>query len=286
LATTEDFPFRFGTAGVPQCAKGGSLADGVRAVAGLGLQHMEIEWVHGVRTRPVAAEEVRRACEETGVSVSCHAPYYVNLASLDPEITNRSIQRIDRAARTLALCGGDGVVFHPAFVQGRPREVVARLVSEALSGVLEGLDRDGVNVTLRPETTGKPTQFGSLDEVLSLCRDLPNTSPCIDFPHLHARHGGGRNDEEWFGEVLDRLVETLGADSARTMHVHLSGIEHTPKGERKHYNVEEEGNSFNWRGALNVLKRRGAAGTVVCESPNLETDARLFLDTYSHSEKE
>ena len=60
--------------------------------------------------------------------------------------------------------------------------------------------------------------------------------------------------------------------------MHLSGINYTPKGERNHLNLPES--DMEYAALLEALKDFKVGGQLICESPNLEEDARLLKDTY------
>ncbi|MFB3897699.1 MAG: hypothetical protein ACE14V_15510, partial [bacterium] len=69
----------FGPAGTPHSAKTSSSVDGVKRIAELGLGCMELEFVQGVRMGAETAKQVQIAMKESGVRLSVHAPYYINL---------------------------------------------------------------------------------------------------------------------------------------------------------------------------------------------------------------
>ncbi|GAI49869.1 unnamed protein product, partial [marine sediment metagenome] len=123
-----------------------------------------------------------------------------------------------------------------------------------------------------------PSQFGDLEEILRLSRDLENVLPCVDFSHFYARHAGEHNSYDEFSKTLEKVGEVLGDGALKRMHIHLSGIEYGPKGEKKHLVVEESG--INYRDVLKALADFGAEGRIICESPNLEDDALVFQRAY------
>ncbi len=267
---------RFGTAGIPIRAKGTPTPKAVRVVRELGLDAMELEFVRGVHMSLKAAEETRREAEAAGVKLSVHAPYWINLNAKEKKKVQQSIKRIVDSAVVGAAAGAQDIVFHPAYYLGDPPDAVFGRVKEALLLVLEELDKRGVSVTLRPETTGKPTQFGSLEETIALAEELPNVLPCVDFAHLHARSGGAFNSYEEFAEILRRIREGLGEEALKRMHIHISGIEYTQKGEREHLNLEES--DLKWQDLLRALRDAGVDGTIISESPNIEGDALLMKE--------
>ena len=268
----------FGTAGIPARAKGQGTDDGVREVARLGLGCMELEFVRGVHMNTALAARVKGVADELRVALSVHAPYWINLNAKEKPKLVRSIDYILDSARVGFAAGARDIVFHPAFYTGDDPVVVHERVKESLIRIRETLVAEGVDVVLRPETTGKPTQYGSLEELVRLSAELPDVLPCVDFAHLHARSGGAMNTEPEFHEALDLIERGLGPSALGKMHIHISGIEYTTKGEREHLRLADS--DMNWKGVLLVIHDRGASGAVISESPVLEDDALLMKSFY------
>ncbi len=264
----------FGTAGVPLSSRERSSLAGLERVAELGLGAMELEFVHSVRMGEQMALAVGERAAKLSLSLSIHAPYYINLCSADPEKRAASRKRIVDAARVGNWCGAKSIVFHTGFYGELSPDAAYELVVEELKAVLA--ETADFSPTLRPEVLGKSSQFGALDELLQLCRELP-LLPCIDFSHLHARTGQFNTFAE-FGGVLDKVESALGREAAENLHLHISGIDYGPKGERKHLLLAEA--DFNYEELMAALADRAAGGTAICESPNLEEDALLMQRTY------
>ncbi|NPB04294.1 MAG: TIM barrel protein [Thermotogae bacterium] len=265
---------KFLTAGVPLSSARSSAEAGLRKVAELGLDGMELEFVRGVRMKEDKAKEIKGLAKKLGLVLSVHAPYWINLYARELEKVKASIQRIYDSARIGALAGARDIVFHPAYYLGdEPKKVHAQVVS-ILKELTERLREEGIDVVLRPETTGKPTQYGSLEEVLELSAEVEGVLPCVDFAHLHAREGGRLLKPEDVERVLLKIKEYLGEDGLRTLHMHMSGIAYGPKGEKHHLTLEES--DMIWKEILAVLKEYGVDGTMVSESPNIEEDALLM----------
>ncbi|MBM2832597.1 MAG: Endonuclease [Dehalococcoidia bacterium] len=178
----------FGSAGVPNSAQQNTSIAGIERVAELGLGCMEMEFVRGVHMGEKAALEVREVARKRKVALTAHAPYYVNLNAAEPAKIAASQQRILQTARIAALCGAESMVFHAGFYMGDPPSAVYETIKKNLIPVLEQLDKEGNMIWVRPEVTGKHTQFGDLEEVLRLSRELPRVAPCIDFAHWHRSH--------------------------------------------------------------------------------------------------
>ncbi len=270
---------RFGTAGIPACAKGTPTVEGLRTLKELGLDAMELEFVQSVTMTEKGATEAEKVAKELDIALTVHAPYYLNLNSPEPKKLAASRKRLLDSARIGRIAGARSVAFHAAFYLGEEKKEVYTKVKQQLRELRTLLDDEGNGILLSPELTGKETQFGDLEELLALSDEIPGVSLCVDFAHYHARKGGGFNSYEEFSQALETIEKRAGKKSLETMHIHVAGIEYTAKGERKHLNLEES--DLKYKELLKALKDKGAGGSVICESPNLEGDALLLKESYA-----
>jgi len=268
----------FGTAGTPRSTRNQTTIDGIERIAELGLDCMELEFVRGVRMGEGSARLVADVATREGVRLSAHAPYFINLNAHEPEKIRASQGRILQAARIAALCGAKSVTFHAAFYLGDPPEKTYKTVKKYLGEILNQLGQENIRVRLSPEVTGKASQFGTIDELLSLSAELKGVAPCIDFAHWHARTGKFNSYPE-FTSILSQVEERLGRAALDDMHIHVSGIKYGGKGEISHLDLGES--DLRYVELLTALKDYGVKGIVICESPNLEEDAMLLQATYN-----
>jgi len=269
----------FGTAGIPlSTPKPATSVNGVLRVRELGLDSMELEFVRGVRMSDDLAYKVKSVSEAAKVVLTAHAPYYVNLNSPDKSKVEASINRVLDTARVAFKAGGWSIVFHAAYYGKDPPEVVYDRVREALKRIVKTLVDEGVEVWVRPETSGGLAEFGSLEEVVNLSKEFEQVLPCVDFAHIHARSKGKYNSYEEFTSILEYVEKELGKEALKNMHMHFSGIEYGDKGEIKHLNLEES--DFNYRDLARALKDFKVEGVIISESPNIEGDAMLLKEVY------
>jgi deoxyribonuclease-4 len=267
----------FGTAGVPFSSDDDSTLAGIERIKALGLDCQEIEFVQGVKMGLDTARKVRERAAALGVRLSVHAPYHINLNSEDPGKRLASQERLLKTARVGDACGATSAVFHAAFYGKDTAEKTTEAVRTELKTVLSILRGERLKIALRVETMGKRSQFGSLDEVLSLCREVDGLQPCLDFSHLHAREGKVNSYAE-FERVLGKVARKLGPRALKNVHIHIAGIHYGDKGEIKHLNLEET--DFRTDEWLQALRDLGVEGMVICESPNLEADAVMLKKLY------
>lgn len=270
---------RFGTVGAPSKTPKPGTAAAIAYSREIGLDAFEIAWVQSVRVKDESCSEMRRVAQENDVSLSVHAPYYINLNSLTTELMAKSDERLLAAARKGYLAGAKDIIFHPGSYHEQPAEHVYERAKQKLIEIQGTLRAEGVTVTLRPETMGKSAMFGSLGEVVQLSREVEGVAPCIDVAHLHARTGDGSfNSYDEFGTMFKYIEKELGPTGLHTLHFHCSGIAYGPKGEKNHLILEES--DLAWRVFLETCRDFDVRGTMVFESPNLEEDALLAQAVY------
>jgi deoxyribonuclease IV len=268
----------FGTAGVPNStAKKNNPVEGVKRIHELALDCMQLEFAHGVRMKEEVSSALRKVSYELGVPLTSHGPYYINLNAREQDKIDSSVERIIQTAKISDLCGAESMTFHAAFYMKDSPYDVFDLVEKSLNVIEERLSRLDIEIELRPELTGKTSQFGSLEELISLSKSVTSCKPCMDFSHLYARTGSV-NDYKGFCETLETLKNELGPNALKEMHIHISGISSNSKGDLKHLNLEKS--KFNWKDLMKALKDMDCRGYVVCNSPNLEVDAQMLKQYY------
>ena len=114
--------------------------------------------------------------------------------------------------------------------------------------------------------------------MLHLSADIDGIAPCIDFAHLHAREGK-RNSYAEFKSILEQIDDSLGRSALNDMHIHLSGIKYSSKGELSHLDLAES--DMNYVELFKTWKEFDIKGLVICESPSLEADALIMQESYN-----
>ncbi|NJE00549.1 deoxyribonuclease IV [Thermococcus sp. JdF3] len=269
---------RFGTAGIPISTPKRSTVDGIVHVRNLGLDAMELEFVRGVNIKPELAKKIKYVARKHDILLTAHAPYYINLNAAEKAKVEASKKRIIQSAERLHDAGGWSIVFHAGYYLKQDPAKVYDRIRDGLRAIERELMDRGVRVWIRPELTGKPTQFGDLKELVKLSEELETVLPTIDFAHAHARNKGKCNSLEEWREMLSFMEDRLGREALDNMHIHISGINYTAKGERNHLNLQES--DMNWEDLLRVLKEFRVKGVVISESPNIEGDALLMKKRY------
>ena len=270
---------RFVTAGQPICNGSAGYEKAFDILEKLKLDGLELEFVHGVRMTPANKEIVSRVSKEKDMVLTAHGPYYINLNSKEEEKIQASITRILDTARMGKDLGAFSITYHAAFYMGMQPEDVYKKVEKSMEVICKTLEKEGNDIWVRPETTGKPTQWGNLEEIVKLSRDFKQVLPCVDFSHLHARTNGKYNTYDEFCAIFEYIGKELGTFALENFHAHIAGIEYGEKGEKKHLLLHES--DMNYKDLMKAFKQFDVKGVIVCESPIMEDDAVILKEFYN-----
>ena len=251
-----------------------------RWIADFGLDCYEYQCGKGVHVGKETAVKIGENAQAAGISLSLHAPYFINLANPDRDALQKTIGYITAGCQAADWMGARRVVIHSGALMKRERAQALETAKKSLTEVISACDSQGFShITLCPETMGKINQLGDLDEVLELCTLDGRLVPCIDFGHLYARSLGADDGLEAFSRMLDRVEEVLGPERAASFHSHFSHIEFTPKGgEKCHRTFDDDGGyGPNWAPLAAEIARRGWSPTFICESAGTQAEDALTM---------
>lgn len=268
----------FLTPGLPAAAQNKGYKEGLNIIKNMDLDGLEVEFVHGVRMNEDTQKLVKSFIDENNLTLTCHGPFYINLNSAEEEKIEASIERILETARVGKNIGAYSITFHAAFYMKQNPDEVYKTVYKSMERICTQLEKENNTVWIRPETTGKGTQWGTFEEIVQLSKEFKYVLPCIDFSHIHARYNGIYNTYNEFSKIFEYLGNELGQDIFNNFHAHLAGIEYGAKGEKQHLIFNES--DMNYKDLLKVFKKYDVKGALVCESPNIEEDTKLLKDYY------
>ena len=281
---------RFGTAGLSDSYPGKTFDPEKIAAytAGFGLTAFEYQCGRGVRLAHDKAAALGAACAAKGIALSVHAPYYISMSSLEEDKRLHSIDYLLQSCALVKALGGRRVIFHSGSCGKQSREAALEKALDTMRRAVAAVDAAGYgDCILCPETMGKVNQLGTLDEVLALCSVDERITPCIDFGHLYARSQGtefaGDHAAADYAALLDKL-QVLGPARAAQFHAHFSRIAYTKGGEKCHLTLADTAYGPPHAPLLALLKVRGLAPTIICESDGTQAeDARTLAQAYAAS---
>lgn len=254
--------------------------EAMKWIADMGLNAYEYSFGRGVRLGEQTAEKIKNEAEKYGVSISVHAPYFINLANSE---TDKNAEYFIESGVAAKWLGAKRIVFHPGSCAKIDRKIAFEAVKTNLKEMINRIDESGLSdLTYCPETMGKINQIGDLSEIIELCNIDERLLPTIDFGHLHTRGIGCINSSEDFAAILDALINGIGYERTRDMHVHFSKIEFTKAGEKRHVTFADEGFGPDFNFLAPELVKRRLEPTIICESKGtMAEDAKTMLEIYN-----
>ncbi|MBI3623220.1 TIM barrel protein [Candidatus Pacearchaeota archaeon] len=259
-------PIKFGPSGL------GSVKEAIPNLEKyhkLGLKACEIAFTYGPYIKDEKeAKEIGKKAEELGIYLSIHAPYWINLNSLDKTKIEQSKERILRCLEVGTWLGVKRIIFHAGFYGKMSREDTYKNIKNAILDLQKIRKERKYTPELAPETMGKVNVFGSVEEISKLVQDT-KCSFCIDFAHILAR------------EKNYKFQETLKAfKDFKEMHIHFSGIVYGDKGEKHHKETEKE----EWKKIISNLPKNKEI-FIINEAPNPIKDSVAGLHIYMKGDK-
>ncbi len=276
---------RFGPAGVPPTFRmmNAGLEDAPALLREEGLDAFEYEaiyWGDVPQIRREEAEKLGSKAYENDVLLSLHGSYFINFNG-EKQIVEASKKRLIACAIGADWMKAHTVVFHPGFYGKRPLPEAHKRVVGAMKDVVATLKSLGATgVRLGAETMGKPSQIGSLEEILGFCEEGEQTQLVIDWAHLHARDRGRFKRVEDFREAIEQAESRLDTEAIRNMHCHFTKIEYSEKGERRHHTMDEIGYGPSFEMLAKVIVDFRLRPVLICESPLLDIDALKMRDIF------
>jgi len=238
------------------------------------LKSLDIRWVELGFTRGIPSSilnDLKIIINRIGIENSIHAPYFINLCSEKLDVRERSLEIIKKCLDIANMFNSHYVVIHAAYYMSYGPTLCYRLVLQNLKIVADYIEKNGYTCKIAIETMGRDSQFGTLDEVLRLCKDIGirYVVPCIDWAHIYIRNRGIINYED----ILMKISENL--KDLKNLHTHFTCVQDL---EDEHMPLEIDKPSFkNLIICLKKFKNTFNRVNIICESPMLEKDALKML---------
>jgi deoxyribonuclease-4 len=267
---------RFGPAGIPLSCKGRTLKDGIRDVANLDLNAMEIQLIRAVGSNISNLKEIGEVAEELDVSLSVHAPYYMDFAG-NKETIERSIENLKWSGILANEMKAEIVNTHVALYGNNSKKGALEKVVENIRLVRDWYKKQNLKPLIGLETSGHQKVFGSVDEINAVVKRVSKTVPVVNFAHIHAREYGSLKKKEDFQEIFDKIQKIT---KSKTFYCHFSGVEHD-NGNKKRCTPIKKGDMRFDPLADCILDNDDYNIIIISGSPLLEHDAmymKVILD--------
>ena len=238
----------------------------------MGLNAYEYQCGRGVNIKEDSANQIKEYAIKHNIALSLHAPYYINMATKEPQKVESSLMHMRKSYIAAKQMGATRICVHPGAVMKDTRENAAKRAYDFLKSFLDEISDESVIIC--PEVMGKINQLGNLEEIIDLCSKEERILPTVDFGHLNARTHGSLKSSDDFERVVVQMINGMGIERTRKMHIHFSQIEYTEGGEKKHLTFEDTTYGPYFKDFIPVLYKYDMQPVVICESDDkMATDA-------------
>ncbi len=275
----------FGVAGVPTNYKG-KLKNLFPWLKEMGLNAYEIQCVYGFKVSDVN-KSIFLEEKQNGFYFSIHAPYYINLGSLNSAVVERSKTNMKEGIELAKTIGVNRIIFHPGGGHNNTEKGRQQAIEQLISSVNEFTHQvDMGEVRLYPEIGGKTASLGSIDEIIKICKECEYCYPCIDIAHLHAREIGSLTTKQDIKQKLQKIKDEI-PEKFDKIHFHAYTICYGDKGEIKHLkhgDTMPDGSAGmpNLNDFIDVIKEMEIAPWVISEAlDSQEIGAKFMRDLYA-----
>jgi deoxyribonuclease IV len=233
----------------------------------MGLNAYEYQCSKGVKISERVAGQLGEQARLNDIFLSIHAPYYINMASVENQKRENSKSYILETLQAARWMGAKRIVVHTGSCSGMNREKALEVAISVMKEAICEADAAGFgDISICPEVLGKVNQLGSLEEVLEICKIDERLIPTIDFGHLHARGQGCLTSVQDFMQALDMTENELGYERLRNFHIHFSRIEFTAGGEKKHWTQDDIQFGPEFELLAEALCRKKSEPVIISES--------------------
>ena len=263
-----------------------STVDAPAWLGKMGLTALELNFGRGVRLKTETAAAIGAEARKHNIAISCHAPYYINLASEDAAIVKKSYEYIASCIRALdAVNASDGkkrIVIHVGSQKDLAREDAIANCKRNLKAVVDKLYKDGFSdFLLCIETMGRYRAIGNLVEICDICSVDACVVPTIDFGHVNAiEQGELQRNPERMRDIIEYTIAKIGD---KPFHIHFHPTIYHQNGEHMHTHLDDAKWAFPFEPLARVLKEKNLEPTVISESQNqMARDALKMAKVYKN----
>lgn len=236
-------------------------------LASIGLNAYEYSFGRGITLSDETAKLIGDEAKKYNIQVSVHAPYYINFATPTDEMAEKSYMYVLNSLAKLRLLGGNRLVVHTASCGKMDRQEAVNLAKKRLNILKDKLIENGYSdMLICLETMGKPAQIGTYQEIIDFCKISKNFVPTFDFGHINALGHGCLKTEDDYRTIIKYLIDELGMEKAKLLHIHFSKIEYGDKGEIRHLTLDDNVYGPEFEPLAKVLKEFKLEPTIICES--------------------
>ncbi|MGI6401987.1 MAG: deoxyribonuclease IV [Thermoguttaceae bacterium] len=200
----------------------------VRRVAKIGFDCIQIFSANASRWRskpiePEAAEKFQAALAETGViEPLIHDSYLINIASVKPDLLEKSIEAFKEELIRADMLGIPRVVMHPGSAKDDTRENALARVSQSFDRIFRELPETNRVEVLIETTAGQGSYLGAtFEEIATIIAGSENKDRfgvCFDTCHCFVA-GYDLTTRDSYERTIDNFDRAIGLERLKAFHL-------------------------------------------------------------------
>lgn len=211
-------------------------------------------------------EKLGQIARQLDIMMSVHTPYYMDLAA-EGDIAQKSMEGIRWGGLIGDAIGASMVITHLGLYGSLSKKEAARRIAANLKALATWFAARKLKPKLGLETSGRQEVFGSLEEILQLCKTIKGIQPVVNFAHIHSRAGGGLKSIDDFTSLLDKAEK----QATEPLHTQFSGVEHEGGNELRYTPIKR--GDLRFEPLAEAILEEDYQLTLISSSPLLEHDA-------------
>ncbi len=219
---------------------------------------------------------VGEIAKELDVCLNIHTPYYMKLTDTNGDLVEKSKRGFKYSSVMGDSLDADMVITHLGIKDEDMSD------EDILDSCIENIRelRDWINLELSNdlkiglEVQAGTDVFGSLDNVVDVCKKVSDTVPILNFAHLQAMDAYDFEEPEDFEEFFERCKNFVSSD----YYVHFSGVEVRSEDEYRFTPIKR--GDLNFEVLVDYLLEFSDNVTIISGSPLKEHDAMYMKVIY------
>lgn len=275
---------KFGPSGNCQMFYDSGHKDSIEApkwLKSMGLSAYEYSFTLGRFVSDERAKALKEQAEQNNIQISVHAPYYINFCNTTETAKENNFKFLLNSLRGVKMLGGKYCVVHIGSILKLNRQDAFNSLKNSFQEFLQVYYDQGLEGTvIAPETMGKFSYIGTVDEILEIAGWDKNVIPCFDFGHINCITQGGLKTKQDFLDIFNKSIDKIGFEKINKCHIHFSKIKYGPKGEIAHLTFEDNEYGPNFEPFLQSVKELKINPVIICESRGTQTRDALTMKEY------
>jgi deoxyribonuclease-4 len=194
---------------------------------------MEIRFSRGFISEE-EAKDVKKVAKKCNINLYVHTPSYINLSG-DKRNIDQSLLKIEKTMRLGHLMGAQMAVTSLGFYGSHSKKETMRRILTPLRHIRDEMKKNGIHIPIGIETRGKQDVFGSIEEVVEVCKRVKGIKPVIDIGHLYARCLGCINTKD----DIEHIFQTLKPLNLNHYLIYITGIKYDGEGGLYHVPIKK-----------------------------------------------